>query len=71
MTIDKPHAYPYNRGVNDYELSKLADMQDEDAVDLADMDLAELLGETPDKQDFKSKYLEYYDDIKTTPYDDW
>ena len=57
--------------MNDYELSKLADQMDEDAFDLADMDLNELLGETPDKQDFKSKYLTFYDDIKTSPYDDW
>ena len=45
---------------------------DEDAPDWCDYDLAELLQTvTPDKQDFRTAYLEFYDDIKTTPYDDW
>lgn len=57
--------------MNDYELSKLADYMDEDAVSWSDLDLNELLAETPDKQAFKSAYLDFYDDIKTTPYDDW
>ena len=58
--------------MNDYELSKLADMMDEDAVTLSDFDLADLLPE--DEEDavaFKQKYLQFYDDIKTNPYDDW
>lgn len=57
--------------MTEYELSKLADSMDEDAVDWVDLDLAELLAETPDQQDFKTQYLQFYDDIKTTPYDDW
>lgn len=58
--------------MTEYELSKLADMQDEDAVDMADFDLSELLPEEEaSPTTFKKKYLAYYDDIKTTPYDDW
>ena len=57
--------------MTEYELSKLADSMDEDAVDWADLGLAELLADTPEEQDFKTRYLQFYDDIKTTPYDDW
>lgn len=58
--------------MNDYELSKIADMMDEDAVTLADYDLEDLLPQTEeDAIAFKQKYLQFYDDIKTNPYDDW
>lgn len=57
--------------MNDYELSKLADMMDEDAVTLSDYDLEELLPSGEDADAFKQKYLGFYDDIKTNPYDDW
>lgn len=45
---------------------------DEDAVVLADYDVEDLL--PPNEEDakqFKQKYLQFYDDIKTNPYDDW
>ncbi len=67
--------------MNKLELSYLADMQDEDAISIADIPLEELLKNYPKtakkkkqnkkKDNFKSKYLEFYDDIKTSPYDDW
>lgn len=59
--------------MNDYELSKLAEMLDEDAATLADYDLEELLESLPqeERESFKEKYLRYYDDIKTSRYDDW
>lgn len=63
----------YTYYMNDYELSKLADMMDEDAVSRADYDLCEQLADylPLDPKTFKNKYLEFYDDIKTNPYDDW
>lgn len=58
--------------MNKLELSYLADDMDEDAIDFADYELEELLRDYPTgKDDFKSKYLDFYDDIKLTPYDDW
>lgn len=59
--------------MTEYELCKLAEMLDEDAVDLADFDLEELLLSLPqeERESFKDKYLRFYDDIKTSPYDDW
>jgi hypothetical protein len=59
--------------MNEYELSKLADMLDEDAVYLADYELDELLSDLPqeERESFKEKYLKFYDDIKTSRYDDW
>ncbi len=45
---------------------------DEDAVTLYDYDLEELLPQDEaDAAEFKQKYLRFYDDIKTNPYDDW
>lgn len=58
--------------MTDYELSKLADMMDEDAVTLVDFDPDQLLPQSQeDALAFKRKYLQFYDDIKTNPYDDW
>lgn len=59
--------------MNDYELSKLADMLDEDALRPDELDLDELRrrGNSKHALSFKEKYLEFYDDIKTTPRDDW
>ncbi|MBO4534504.1 MAG: hypothetical protein J5755_01050 [Clostridia bacterium] len=59
--------------MTEYELCKLAEMLDEDAVDIADFDLEELLLSLPqeERESFKDKYLRFYDDIKTSPYDDW
>jgi len=58
--------------MNEYELSKLADMMDEDAVYPADLEPEDLLPQTEeDALAFKQKYLQFYDDIKTNPYDDW
>jgi len=51
--------------MNDYELSKIADMLDEDALYPDEVECFE------QDDDFKTKYLEFYDDIKTTPKDDW
>ena len=58
--------------MNDYELSKLADMMDEDAVTLADYAPEELQPQDEDAtDDFKKQYFGFYDDIKTNPYEDW
>ncbi len=68
------HTYKrYTNNMNDYQLSKLADLMDEDAVCRADYDLSEQLADylPKDPKTFKNKYLEFYDDIKTNPYDDW
>lgn len=57
-----------------YELTRLADEIDEDAFDIADFTLAELdeiMREDFTVNDFKKKYLAFYDDIKTSPRDDW
>lgn len=56
--------------MNDYELSKLADLLDEDA--LRPDEIPERHDDKKnDPKSFKEKYLEFYDDIKTTPRDDW
>ena len=55
----------YNKSMNDYEMSKLADMLDEDALRPDEIE------DDKKASSFKEKYLEYYDDIKTTPRDDW
>lgn len=57
--------------MNEYELSKLADMMDEDAVYPADLDWQSLVADVDDTDEFREKYLSFYDDIKTNPYDDW
>ena len=71
--LDKPFGLCYRIGMTEYELCKLAEMLDEDAVDIADFDLEELLLSLPqeERESFKDKYLRFYDDIKTSPYDDW
>lgn len=55
----------YNKSMNDYEMSKLADMLDEDALRPDEIE------DDKKASSFKEKYLEFYDDIKTTPPDDW
>ena len=55
----------YNKSMNDYEMSKLADMLDEDALRPDEIE------DDKKASSFKEKYLEFYDDIKTTPRDDW
>lgn len=70
LRIDKTAIVIYNNCMNDYELSKLADLLDEDALRPDEIDVKR----NPNKQDpkkFKEEYLEFYDDIKTTPRDDW
>ena len=58
--------------MNDYELSKLADMMDEDAVAWCDLDTQALLEQYADgTQSFHDLYFGFYDDIKTNPYEDW
>lgn len=57
-----------------YELTRLADMMDEDASGVSDFtleDANERKGGNPSACDFKEKYLSFYDDIKTNPRDDW
>lgn len=56
--------------MNDYELSKLADMLDEDALRPDEIEVKRN-PKTQDPKKFKEEYLEFYDDIKTTPRDDW
>lgn len=55
--------------MTDYELSKIADTVDEDAISIADFELAELLQDNA--ASFKESYFDFYDDIKRTPNDDW
>ena len=58
--------------MNDYELSKIADLLDEDALRPDELDLSEILRRKKNNaSSFKEQYLEFYDDIKTTPRDDW
>ncbi len=58
--------------MNNLELSYLADEMDEDSFDWEDVIRQEAANaEQHDAKDFKSKYLDFYDDIKTSPYDDW
>lgn len=57
--------------MNEYELSKLADMMDEDAIYPADFDWQSLLANADTPDAFRERYLDFYDDIKTSPYDDW
>lgn len=72
INIDKNHTVKYNIFMNDYELSKIADLLDEDALRPDELDLSELLKRKKSNASaFKEKYLEFYDDIKTTPRDDW
>jgi len=59
--------------VNERELAKLAEYQDEDALHYEDYDLSDLLRdyEKKDAKAFKEKYGEYYDDIKFKEKDWW
>ena len=58
--------------MNERELVKLAEYQDEDAIHYEDLDLAELLKKyDKDAKAFKEKYGEYYDDIKFKEKDWW
>ena len=59
--------------MNERELAKIAEYQDEDAVRYEDFDLADLLRdyEKKDPQAFKEKYGEFYDDIKFKEKDWW
>lgn len=56
--------------MNEYQLSKLADLQEEDAIGWDDLEEMPTEEEDEGKR-FKDKYLEFYDDIKTSPRDDW
>lgn len=59
--------------VNERELARMAEYQDEEAIHYEDLELSELLkkygGE--DAKKFKEKYSEYYDDIKFKEKDWW
>ena len=58
--------------MNERELAKLAEYQDEDAIHYEDLELSDLLKEyTQDSKAFKEKYGEYYDDIKFKEKDWW
>ena len=59
--------------MNERELAKMAEYQDEDAIHYEDLDLSELLKdyEKKDAKTFKEKYGEYYDDIKFKEKDWW
>ena len=70
--VDNAHVAAYNDGMNDYELSKLADMMDEDAVTPTDFDPRDWQPQDASSaDDFKQQYFGFYDDIKTNPYEDW
>ncbi len=59
--------------MNERELARMAEYQDEEAIHYEDLELSELLkkygGE--DAKKFKEKYSEYYDDIKFKEKDWW
>ena len=70
----RPYGRSLNGGttVNERELAKLAEYQDEDALHYEDFDLADLLKKyDKDATAFKEKYGEYYDDIKFKEKDWW
>lgn len=55
--------------MNDYDLMKLSDNDEEDAPDFDDLPKIENANVSPD--DFKTKYKEFYSDIKTGIKEDW
>ena len=59
--------------MNERELARLAEYQDEEAIHYEDLDLAELLKpyEQSSAKAFKEKYGEFYDDIKFKEKDWW
>ena len=59
--------------MNERELAKIAEYQDEDAIHYEDYELSDLLKEYggEDAKKFKEKYGEYYDDIKFKEKDWW
>lgn len=57
--------------MDNYTLMKLAEKMDDDAIDLIDYELSELLSESSDIEEFKRKYKEFYTDIKLSIKEDW
>ena len=59
--------------MTEYELSRIAEYQDEDAIGYEDYELSELLEQFKggDASRFKEKYGEFYDDIKFKEKDWW
>ena len=55
------------------ELAKMAEYQDEDALDYADFELSDLLKDYAEKDPkaFKEQYGEFYDDVKFKEKDWW
>ncbi len=59
--------------MNERELYRIAEFQDEDAIHYEDYELSDLLKdfEGNDAKKFKEKYGEFYDDIKFKEKDWW
>lgn len=57
--------------MDNYTLMKLAEKMDDDAIDIIDYELSELLSESSDIEEFKRKYKEFYTDIKLSIKEDW
>lgn len=57
--------------MDNYTLMKLSEQMDDDAVDIIDYELEDLLPANNDAEEFKRQYKEYYTDIKLTIKEDW
>lgn len=57
--------------MDNYTLMKLSEKMDDDAIELDDYELSELLPGSSDIEDFKRKYKEFYTDIKLSVKEDW
>lgn len=59
--------------MNDYERMRLSERYDEDAAELADYDLRELIRQKqrPDAARLREQYKEFYSDIKLSQKEDW
>lgn len=58
--------------MNERDLARIAEYEDEEAIHAEDFELVDLLSDfAPDAKKFKDKYSEYYDDIKFKERDWW
>lgn len=57
--------------MDNYTRMKLSEKMDDDAIDLFDYDIEELLPKKNSAEEFKKKYKEFYTDIKLSIKEDW
>ena len=57
--------------MDNYTLMKLSEKMDDDAIDLIDYELSDLLPDETDAEAYKRKYKEFYTDIKLSIKEDW